>query len=153
MAHITDPIQRDHEEHHVIPPRNYVIVFGLLVVLTILTVLAANFQFGGLLNEVVALGIATMKASLVILFFMHVRYSTPLLRLVVAAGFIFFGIMVLFTMADFVSRDWRSTPPRQIVAPVEQAPPPVTEPTLGPQPTQAVGQDEVRPRGTVNPGR
>ena len=154
MAHIEDTFGQDHADHHIVPERNYYLIFAALVVLTALTVLAANFQFGGLLNEIVALGIAVLKASLVILFFMHVRYSTPLLRIVVGTGFLFFTIMVVFTMSDFVSRDWRSTPPRQIPVAVEESPPPVTEGTQGPQPTQAPGQDLLVPRGaTPNPGR
>lgn len=149
-AHAQAPLQPDRAEHHVVPVWRYVLVFGALLVLTFLTVLAANFDLGGVANEVVALGIAALKASLVVLFFMHVRYSTPLLRLVVAVGFVWFGMMVLFTMSDFASRGWRSTPPRQLLAPVEQAPPPVPadRPVLAPQPTRAApGAGEEAPAG------
>lgn len=128
-------------------------MFGLLLCLTFLTVLAASLNLSGIWREIIALGIAVTKASLVILFFMHVRYTTPLMRIVVLAGFVFFSIMVLFTMSDYLSRGWQSTPPRQLVVPVETAGPPVVGPTLPPNPTRAPGQDENVPRGTVNPGQ
>ncbi len=149
MAHIEEPLQRDHQEHHIVSTSAYIIVFALLMLLTVATVLAATVNLGGFLNEVVALGIAVLKAALVITIFMHVRYSTPLLRIVVAAGFVFFGIMVLFTMGDFMTRTWQSTPPRQLAVPVEESPPPVPEdrPLLRPQPTGASGQGEDQVEG------
>lgn len=145
MAHIDEPLHRDRDSHHhIVPVTTYLLVFAALMVLTVLTVLAATVNLGGVLNEIVALGIAVLKASLVILFFMHVRASTPLMRIVVAAGFVFFAIMVLFTMSDYVSRDWQSTPPRQLVVPEEVPPPPVPEDNrvLAPQPTGATGQGD-----------
>ncbi|MDQ3328696.1 MAG: cytochrome C oxidase subunit IV family protein [Chloroflexota bacterium] len=142
------------DEHHVVSVGSYLVVFGLLVVLTGLTILAATIDLGGVVNEVVAVGIAAVKATLVVLFFMHVRYSTPMMRIVVSVGFVFFGIMVLFTMGDFVSRDWKSTPPRDLGVMTEgfSAPEP-TGGVMSPQPTGAAGRDELVPAGTVNPGR
>ena len=154
-SHIEEPMARDGDEHHIVPVRTYVVVFGALLGLTFLTILAANFDLGGVLNEVVAVGIAAGKAALVVLFFMHVRHSTPLMRIVVSAGFVFFSIMVLFTMGDFASRDWRSTPPRSLEVGADgfAAPVPTDRAVVSPQPTGAPGQDELVPRGTANPGR
>lgn len=144
----------DNDEHHIVPVRSYLMVFGALVVLTAATIIAATVDLGGVYNEVVAVGIAVVKATLVLLFFMHVRYSTPMMRIVVSVGFVFFGIMVLFTMGDFASRDWKSTPPRDLGVLTEEfgAPEP-TGGVMSPQPTGAAGDDELVPEGTVNPGR
>jgi cytochrome c oxidase subunit 4 len=60
----------------------------------------------GSMNVIVALAIASVKAILVILFFMHVKYSSKMVWLFAAAGFAWFGLQVLFTMQDFVSRSW-----------------------------------------------
>jgi cytochrome c oxidase subunit 4 len=97
------------ETGHVVSVKLYIGVFLALMVLTALTV-AAAFVDLGLLNTFVALGIAVTKATLVILFFMHVKYSSRLTWLVVASGFVFLAIMLAFTMADIVSRGWLGTP-------------------------------------------
>jgi cytochrome c oxidase subunit 4 len=97
MSHLT--------QHHVLPLRIYWGVFTALVVGTLLTVWTATFDLGPW-NTPIALGIAIAKGLLVILFFMHVKYSTRLTWLFVAAGFVWFVIMVCITMADFVSRSW-----------------------------------------------
>ena len=73
------------------------------MVLTVLTVVAAQFDFGSL-NVVIAMAIAVTKATLVVLFFMHVRYSSRLTWIVVISGFFWLGIMFLFTMSDYVTR-------------------------------------------------
>jgi cytochrome c oxidase subunit 4 len=80
-------------------------VFLALIVGTGLTVLAAFFDMGAM-NNVVMLTIACIKASLVILFFMHVRWSTPLTWVVVAAGFFWLLILFGLTMTDYLSRGW-----------------------------------------------
>lgn len=89
---------------HIVPTRVYYQVFIALMVLTGLTSWIA-YQDLGSFNLVVALGIAILKASLVILFFMHVKYSTTLTKAVVASGFLFFLILVFFTMADLLTRN------------------------------------------------
>ena len=94
---------------HVVSIRLYVAIFLALMMLTALTVAAAFVDLGAL-NTFVALGIAVTKATLVILFFMHVKYSSRLTWLVVASGFVFLAIMLAFTMADIVSRGWLGTP-------------------------------------------
>ena len=90
---------------HIVPTRVYYLIFAALMVGTYLTVQAAFIDLGAF-NTVVALAIACVKATLVILFFMHVKYSTKLTWLFVAAGFVWFLIMVCITMTDFVSRSW-----------------------------------------------
>jgi cytochrome c oxidase subunit IV len=83
----------------------YYAVFLALIVGTGLTVLAAFFDMGAM-NNVVMLAIASVKAMLVILFFMHVRWSTRLTWVVVASGFFWLLIMFGLTMTDYFSRGW-----------------------------------------------
>jgi cytochrome c oxidase subunit IV len=90
---------------HVAPKSLYYIVFAALLVGTGLTVLAAEVDLG-ILNNVVMLLIACTKATLVILFFMHVRWGTRLTWLVVASGFFWLIIMFGMTMTDYYSRGW-----------------------------------------------
>lgn len=100
-----------HAQHVIVPVRTYVLVFLALVVGTILTYVAAINDFGAL-NTPIALGIAFAKASLVILFFMGVRYNTPLTKVVVVSGFVWLLIMFGLTMGDYVSRGWLGVPGR-----------------------------------------
>lgn len=88
---------------HIVQPKLYYQIFGALMVLTALTVGVAFINFGPL-NDVVAMGIAVTKAVLVILYFMHVRYSTKLVWVIVVAGFFWLGIMFVLTSADYLSR-------------------------------------------------
>jgi cytochrome c oxidase subunit 4 len=90
---------------HVAPKTMYYAVFLALIVGTGLTVLAAFFDLGAL-NNVVMLTIASIKAALVILFFMHVRWSSRLTWVVVASGFFWLLIMFGLTMTDYISRGW-----------------------------------------------
>jgi cytochrome c oxidase subunit 4 len=94
---------------HVVSIKVYFAIFAALMVLTAGTVAVAFVDLGPL-NTFVALGVAVTKATLVILFFMHVKYSTKLTWLVVASGFVFLAIMIAFTMSDIVSRGWLGTP-------------------------------------------
>ncbi len=90
---------------HVVAPKVYVLVFAALIALTLTTVGAATVDLGPL-NTVVALAIAALKASLVILFFMHVRYSKPLIGLVIFASLLWLAILIVLTLSDFMSRTW-----------------------------------------------
>src|ERR1700739_3643970 len=94
-----------HHSHTIVQPKIYVIIFGILLCFTALT-LGASYLELGVFNAVVALTIAVIKAVLVILFFMHVRYSSRLTMLTVASGF--FTLIVLLTMplTDYISRAW-----------------------------------------------
>ena len=91
--------------HHIVPVRVYLGIFGALCILTVITVAAAQFDFGPL-NNLVALGIAITKATLVVLYFMHARYSGKLTALVIAASAAFLFILVFLTLTDYVSRSW-----------------------------------------------
>src|SRR4051794_19409877 len=90
---------------HVAPKTMYYGVFLALLVGTGLTVAAAFVNMGAM-NNVVMLTIACIKALLVILFFMHVRWSTRLTWVVVAAGFFWLLILFGLTMTDYLSRGW-----------------------------------------------
>ena len=90
---------------HVAPTRLYYLIFGALMIGTALTVVVAKFDLGPL-NNVVMLTVACTKAVLVILFFMHVRWSTRLTWIVAGAGFAWLVILFALTMADYMSRGW-----------------------------------------------
>jgi cytochrome c oxidase subunit 4 len=90
---------------HVVPLKIYIAIFVALLVGTGVTVGAAYIDMGPL-NTIVALSIAVVKALLVILYFMHVRYSSRLTWVFVAAGFFWFLILVAFTFADYDTRGW-----------------------------------------------
>ncbi len=94
---------------HVLPRRVYYMVFATLLLLTLITVELAFYDLGWLSFQV-ALMIASLKATLVILYFMHVRYSSGLTGIFVAAGFVFLAIMMLFTLADLETRPWQYQP-------------------------------------------
>ncbi len=93
-------------EHHVVPVRIYIMIFLALMVFTAITVGVAYVDLGAL-NNVVMLGIALVKASLVVLFFMHVKYSTRLIPLVIASAVFFILLMFGITMSDYMSRGAR----------------------------------------------
>jgi cytochrome c oxidase subunit IV len=96
---------------HVSSVRLYVTIFLTLIAMTILTVLIARADLGSL-NTPVALAIAGFKATLVILFFMGVKYNTPLTKVVAASGFIWLLILFGITMGDYLSRSWIGFPGR-----------------------------------------
>src|SRR6478736_3629424 len=79
---------------HVIPKRTYYTIYGLLMLCTYLTVQIAYFDLGAL-NTVAALAIAVFKATLVVLFFMHVKYSTRLTWVVVIGAVFWLGILLV----------------------------------------------------------
>ena len=95
----------------VVPVRVYVAVFAALLILTAMTT-AAAFHDLGPMNNVVALGIAALKATLVVLFFMHVRYGTRLIPLVVAAGLFWLVILIALSLTDYLTRGWLGVPGR-----------------------------------------
>ena len=96
-------------EHHIVSPKIYVTIFAVLMICTVLTVFAAevdlNRYFSGL-NIIVALTIAVFKASLVVLFFMHGKYSPKRTQLVIIASVFWLAVMLFMTMSDYVSRSW-----------------------------------------------
>jgi len=92
-------------EEHVVSPRLYLGIFAALMVLTAVTVWVAFYDLRWL-NVFVAITIAVVKATLVILYFMHVRYSSRLTQVIVAAGVVWFVILLVFTFSDYLTRGW-----------------------------------------------
>ena len=92
---------------HILPTRIYYTIFGVLMLCTYLTVQIAFFDLGPL-NTIAAIGIACFKATIVILFFMHVKYSTRLTWAVVLGSIFWFGILIALTMSDYLTRVWRT---------------------------------------------
>lgn len=105
---------------HIVPKKIYFMVFGSLLVLTALTTAAAYVDLDSLLglkaiplNTIVALLIAICKASLVVLFFMHVKYSSSLSRLAAVAGIFWLAILITLTLSDYMTRNMHiPSPPR-----------------------------------------
>ena len=92
---------------HVVPKRVYYVVFAILMLCTYLTVQIAFFDLGPL-NAIAALVIAVFKATLVVLFFMHVRYGTRLTGAVVLGSLLFLAILLALTMGDYLTRSLRA---------------------------------------------
>ena len=100
----------EHEEHgeHIVPPGVYAAIITTLVALTILTVIAAFIDLGRF-NIAVALLITTIKATLVVLFFMHAKYVPRRTKLVIMAGIFWLALLLFMTLSDYVSRvDYRN---------------------------------------------
>ena len=89
----------------------YWTIFLTLIVLTGVTVVIARIDLGAL-NTPMALAIAGFKATLVILFFMGVKYNTPLTKVVAASGFVWLIILFGITMGDYLTRSWIGFPGR-----------------------------------------
>ena len=107
-THYHDPanvINPEHADHHIVSPLQYGFVYIALLIGTLLTVLAADQNFG-VMNPVIALAIACTKAVIVILFFMHVKYQSNLIKMTVAAGFFTFLVLITMTLSDYISRAW-----------------------------------------------
>ena len=102
---------------HVSPIRMYALILGVLLVLTGITVWVAGMDLG-VLNDVVALGVAITKATLVVLFFMHVKYAGKLVKVVVAAAFFWLFIIFGLTIIDYATRADMTTDPEPLEAPV-----------------------------------
>lgn len=94
--------------HHIVPIPIYVAIFAALLVLTAVTVWIAFQDLYGLdwLHTPLALGIATLKAVLVVLWFMHVKYSVRLTWVFIASGILWLGILLAITIGDYVGRSW-----------------------------------------------
>jgi cytochrome c oxidase subunit IV len=95
----------EHSSHHIVPQAIYYGIFATLLVLTGVTVGAAYVDLGRL-NTVIALAIAGFKAIIVVLFFMHVKYSTRLIKLILIAGVYWMGILLVLTLSDYLTRGW-----------------------------------------------
>jgi cytochrome c oxidase subunit 4 len=90
---------------HIVPVRTYYLIFLTLMVCTAITIAVAFVDLGRL-NAVVAMAIAVLKATLVVLFFMHVKYSTKLTWAVVIGSVFWLGILIVMTAGDYLTRRW-----------------------------------------------
>ncbi len=90
---------------HVVPKKIYVAVWGTLMAMTLVTTLVAFVDLGRF-NTVVALAIATFKASLVVLFFMGAKYTPRLTRVVITCGIFWLALLLAFSLADYLTRLW-----------------------------------------------
>ncbi|WP_263355767.1 cytochrome C oxidase subunit IV family protein [Acidicapsa ligni] len=92
-------------EQHIVGPLTYFTIFCCLLLGTALTIGASYLELGPW-NPVLAILIAVIKATLVILFFMHIKYSSKLMKLTVGAGIFTFLILVGMSLSDYISRAW-----------------------------------------------
>lgn len=125
---------------HISPKSTYYTIFGSLMVLTVLTVSVAFVNLGAL-NFPVALSIAILKATLVILFFMHVKYSSRLTQLICGVSFFFLVVLFGLTLTDYLSRGWFAAPggntgagTQVTIGPAAQPAAQAAEPQDAPQP-------------------
>jgi cytochrome c oxidase subunit 4 len=101
-SNVTNP---EHAEHHIVGPGVYAIIYITLLVFTAITVAAAYAPMG-VFNPIVALAIASTKGVIVILWFMHVKYQSHLIKMTVGAGFFTFLVLIMMTLCDYISRAW-----------------------------------------------
>jgi cytochrome c oxidase subunit IV len=92
---------------HIVPTRIYYTIFAILMLCTGLTVAIAFVDLGAM-NIVAALTIAAFKATIVVLFFMHVKYSTRLTWAVVLGSIFWLGILLALTLGDYLTRGWKT---------------------------------------------
>ena len=102
----TPDVPEEHSSTKHISVGTYLVIFAALMVLLVLTVGAAFWFNLGNLNILVALAIATVKAALVVLFFMHVLYASRLTKIFVAAAFLWLIILFGLTFSDYATRRW-----------------------------------------------
>lgn len=94
---------------HVVDKKTYFLVFAGLIILTLVTASVATIDLGPM-NIVVALVIAMGKATLVVLFFMHLRWSTRLVHMVAVASLFWLAILIALTLSDYRTRHWTPSP-------------------------------------------
>lgn len=104
-SHENTHAEQAHEEHHIVPPTVYLTIGSILLVLTGVTVWASYLELG-VFNPIIALFIACVKATIVVLFFMHVKYSSKLTKLTVGAGLFTFLALIGMTLSDYFTRAW-----------------------------------------------
>jgi cytochrome c oxidase subunit 4 len=97
--------EKEDFSHHVTSQGTYFAIFAALMVLTALTVWVA-FQDFGAMNVPIAFAIATVKATIVILFFMHVIHSPKLTGVILIGSIVFLGILFVLTFSDYLTRLW-----------------------------------------------
>jgi len=94
---------------HIAPKKTYLLIFGALLAFTALTTGVAYIDLGKW-NTIVALAIACTKGTLVVLFFMHVRWSPHLMRIVLLSALLWLAILITLTTSDFFTRGWTPVP-------------------------------------------
>jgi cytochrome c oxidase subunit IV len=99
---VTNP---EHSSHHIVTPPQYALVFVTLLFFTGVTVGAAYIDMKWA-NPVIALAIACFKACIVILFFMHAKYQSRLIKMTIGSGFFVFLVLIVMTLSDYISRSW-----------------------------------------------
>jgi len=100
-------------EHN--PKRTYYIVFAALMALLVITVLATHLRWGSRIGIVIAMAIAIVKATLVVLYFMHVKASSSLTKVFVVAAIAWLAILMGITLADYLTRPWLTGNPAMTV--------------------------------------
>ena len=102
----TPDLPEEHSATQHVSLKTYLVVFAALMVLLVVTVAVAFFVHAGDLNLIIALVIATIKAALVVLYFMHVLYASRLTKIFVCAAFLWLAILFGLTFADYLTRGW-----------------------------------------------
>jgi cytochrome c oxidase subunit 4 len=102
-------VDHGNDEHHIIPLKTYFQIFGILIVLTIVTVGVTYFDFGAF-NAVIAFAIASVKAALVLGFFMHLKYDNLMNRVIIGSGVFFLLVLWFFSIMDIVTRVAHESP-------------------------------------------
>ena len=103
-------VEHEEYEEHVVPKTVYLAIFGALMVLTFITVAVAFVDLGNF-NVLVAMTVAVVKATLVVLFFMHVKYASRITKLVVISSIVWLGFLFCITLTDYLTRGWLMAPP------------------------------------------
>lgn len=93
------------QDEHIYSLRDYLLVYGALMVLLTTTAVVSRFDLG-VGNPVIALVIGASKAILIVLFFMNARFAHPVAKVFAGVGFFWLGILLILTMNDYVSRGW-----------------------------------------------
>ena len=103
-GHQDADLEDTHATHHIVSPVVYLVVVLVLFALTYITITCAYKDFGGIWNLVCALSIATIKATLVVLFFMHVKWSGRLIHITIGVSLMFFILLITGTLMDVYTR-------------------------------------------------
>ena len=93
----------------VVTPKTYLLIYAILLACTALTVGFSRLPLSEDWHTVIGLSIAVVKASLVILFFMHLIYSSRLTWVVALSGLLWLGILIAYTLTDYLTRAWNTT--------------------------------------------
>jgi cytochrome c oxidase subunit 4 len=101
-SNVTNP---EHTSHHIVTPAQHGLVFGTLLIMTGVTAAVAFVDLKWA-NPVIALFIACFKACIVVLFFMHAKYQSRLIKMTIGSGLFLFISLIVMTLSDYISRSW-----------------------------------------------